>query len=153
MQRVILHGGLKALAAPRGDGKSTKIIRACNWALSYGYRSFIVMIASETDKGEEDLLAPLKMEWETNDLLLEDFPESRTRSEHSKDITTAARVKPSMGTAPIFTGKIRHRFPHGKEFARIRRGGARERDSQRGAWNDVHNRQRENDSPEPSASR
>ncbi len=75
MERVIRRGGLKALAAPRGDGKSTKIIRACNWALSYGYRHFIVLIASETDKGEEDLLGPMKMEWETNDLLLEDFPE------------------------------------------------------------------------------
>lgn len=48
--------------------------KACIWALLYGHRSFICLVgASET--AAQELLASIKIEFESNDRLLEDFPE------------------------------------------------------------------------------
>lgn len=107
MEAGILDGGLYALAAPRGDGKSSKILRACNWALSYGHRRFIAMIAAEQSKGEEDLLDPLKIEWETNDLLLEDFPEIAYPIRALEGIVTRARAQTINGRRTFMTWKGR----------------------------------------------
>lgn len=67
-------GGRKAIFLPRASGKTQCLTRACNWAISYGHRKFIAMIASESGQAEE-IAEILMAEWESNELLLEDFPE------------------------------------------------------------------------------
>jgi hypothetical protein len=73
-EEAILHGGLFALATMRGFGKSSIAECACLWAVLNGHREFIALIGSD-EQHAVDMLDSLKTELETNDLLLEDFPE------------------------------------------------------------------------------
>jgi hypothetical protein len=74
IEQAVLRGGLFAMAMPRGSGKSTICECACIWAVLYGHREFVCLIGS--DEGHAmDMLDAIKMEFEGNDLLLEDFPE------------------------------------------------------------------------------
>jgi hypothetical protein len=75
IERAILHGGLFAFAMSRGDGKTTLCEAACMWALLYGHRAFIVLIGADEKKHVPEMRDSIAMELETNDLLLEDFPE------------------------------------------------------------------------------
>lgn len=70
----VLKGGLFALAMPRGSGKSTICERAAIWAVAYGHRKFVVVIGA-TEEAACGNLAEIKVEFETNDLLYDDFPE------------------------------------------------------------------------------
>jgi hypothetical protein len=73
-EQAVLHGGLFALAMPRGSGKSSLAECACLWAVLYGHRDFVVLIGS--DEGHAaDMLDSMKAELDTNDLILADFPE------------------------------------------------------------------------------
>ena len=75
IERAVLHGGLFAMAMPRGSGKTSIAECACLWAVLYGHRDFVCLIGS--DEGHAlDMLDSLKMELDGNDLLLEDFPEA-----------------------------------------------------------------------------
>lgn len=74
VESVIRNGGRKAIMMPRGSGKSSVLSRATQWGTSYGYRKFIVLIGAEEQAGS-DMADIIRAEWETNDLLLEDFPE------------------------------------------------------------------------------
>jgi len=75
IEQAVLHGGLFALAMPRGSGKSSLCERACIWAILYGHRRFVCLIGS--DEGHAvNMLDTIKTELESNDLLLEDFPEA-----------------------------------------------------------------------------
>lgn len=74
MERVIIHGGLFAMAMPRGSGKTTLCHTACEWALLYGYRKYVAFIGAEITSAEKSLDA-IRMSFSRNDLLLEDFPE------------------------------------------------------------------------------
>lgn len=74
MQRVVLDGGLFAMATPRGSGKTSLCEAAALWAAVYGHRSFVAIISAEGGASVETMDS-LKMELETNDLLLDDFPE------------------------------------------------------------------------------
>ncbi len=75
IEQAVRHGGLYAMATPRGFGKSSLCEMACLWAVLYGHRDFVVLIGS--DEGHAaDMLESLKTELETNDLLLADFPEA-----------------------------------------------------------------------------
>lgn len=74
MQDVIMHGGLQAIASPRGDGKTTRAEAAALWALLYGHRRFVVLLAAERSLARL-LLRSLLADLETNDLLARDFPE------------------------------------------------------------------------------
>ena len=50
IEAAVLHGGLFALAMPRGNGKTTICERAMLWACLYGYRRFGCLIgATERD--------------------------------------------------------------------------------------------------------
>ena len=69
-----INGGLKCIAMPRGSGKTTILLRAMLWVLSYGHQPFGVLVEADEGAAEESLDA-IKIEWETNPLLLEDFPE------------------------------------------------------------------------------
>lgn len=74
IERVTLEGGLKAYAMPRGTGKTTIAETATTWASTYGHRQFPVPIGA-TEAHAEKMLDSIKSEFETNDLLYEDFPE------------------------------------------------------------------------------
>lgn len=73
-ETVAADGGLFALAMPRGSGKTTIVVRAIMWTILTGQKKFGVLIGSTADAGL-DLLNEVKIELETNELLLEDFPE------------------------------------------------------------------------------
>ena len=74
MQSVALRGGLFAMAMPRGFGKSSLCEAAAEWVVLYGHHNFVAIIGDEAT-GAQESLASIKTEFETNDLLLEDFPE------------------------------------------------------------------------------
>ena len=74
IEQAVLHGGLFAMAMPRGSGKTTICECACIWAVLYGHREFVCLIGS--DEGHAmDMLDSIKMEFDGNELLLADFPE------------------------------------------------------------------------------
>lgn len=73
-QNIILHGGVYAEAMPRGTGKTTLSEGAIAWAVVYGHRKFIVDVV-ESGADVEQARNAIKTEFETNELLLEDFPE------------------------------------------------------------------------------
>jgi hypothetical protein len=75
IEQAVLHGGLFARAMPRGSGKTSLCERACIWAILTGARRFVCLIGS--DEGHAvNMLDTIKTELESNDLLLEDFPEA-----------------------------------------------------------------------------
>ena len=74
IEEAVLHGGLFAMAMPRGSGKTTICECACIWAVLNGHREFVCLIGS--DEGHAmDMLDSIKMELDGNELLLADFPE------------------------------------------------------------------------------
>jgi hypothetical protein len=74
LETCVLEGGLLAYAMPRGSGKTTLVEVAALWAVLYGYRRYVVPIGS-TEETATGILAAIKGEIETNELLAEDFPE------------------------------------------------------------------------------
>ena len=72
MQEIVLGGGLFALAMPRGGGKTSLSVRAAVWALLYGHRRFVSLVAA-TEKLAADLMRPIKIELTWNDRLMADF--------------------------------------------------------------------------------
>jgi hypothetical protein len=75
IEEAVLHGGLFAMAMPRGSGKSSLCEAACIWATLFGHRDFVCLIGS--DEGHAmDMLESIKTELDGNELLLEDFPEA-----------------------------------------------------------------------------
>lgn len=74
IEQAVLHGGLFAVAMPRGSGKTTICECACIWALLCGHREFVCLIGASEEHATE-MLDSIKTELETNDLLEEDFPE------------------------------------------------------------------------------
>jgi hypothetical protein len=75
LQTAIVHGGLFAMAMPRGSGKTTIAIRAAIYAILYGYRRFVCLIAA-SEPSAKRLLRSLQDELRFNELLAEDFPEA-----------------------------------------------------------------------------
>jgi len=74
IEEAVLHGGLFAMAMPRGSGKTTICECACIWAVLNGHRDFVCLIGS--DEGHAmDMLDSIKMELDGNDQLLADYPE------------------------------------------------------------------------------
>ncbi len=74
IQAAALGGGLFAEAVFRGFGKTTILRGAAIWAMLYGHRKFVVVIAADKKAGTS-IIDDVKAELEDNDLLLEDFPE------------------------------------------------------------------------------
>lgn len=75
IEQAVLHGGLFALAMPRGSGKTTIAECACLWSVLYGHREFVSLIGASEEHAEE-MLDSVKMELDGNDLLYDDFPEA-----------------------------------------------------------------------------
>jgi hypothetical protein len=71
----VLNGNVYALAMPRGSGKTTIVCAAVLWAVLTGKRKYVAMIGADRDSAQK-LLAGLKVELETNDALLDLFPEA-----------------------------------------------------------------------------
>lgn len=75
LERCVRGGGLFSVAMPRGAGKSALAKAAAVWAVLYGYRRFVMLIAA-TDKLAEHLMNDIKQSLAGNDLLAADFPEA-----------------------------------------------------------------------------
>jgi len=75
IEQAVLHGGLFAMAMPRGSGKTTLCETACLWAILIGAREYVCLIGSDEEHAAS-MLGSIKSELENNDLLLEDFPEA-----------------------------------------------------------------------------
>lgn len=75
IQRAVLHGGLLAIAMPRGSGKTTLLRAAAQWALLYGHRRWVCIIAG-TERAAGKVLAGIKQGLSYRRALAEDFPES-----------------------------------------------------------------------------
>lgn len=74
IKTVVVDGGTFAYAMPRGSGKTTKAESAVIWAICYGHRQFPLLIGADQG-GSIEMLNSVKLELETNELLLADFPE------------------------------------------------------------------------------
>lgn len=74
LERAVLKGELRALAMPRGSGKTTLCEIAALWAMLYGHRRFVVIIGADKEHAE-GMLATIKIALEENVLLERDFPE------------------------------------------------------------------------------
>lgn len=75
VESSVLRGELLAFAMPRGSGKTSLVEAAALWALLYGHREFVAIIGS--DEGHAGtMLDSIKVECETNEILLDDFPEA-----------------------------------------------------------------------------
>jgi Phage terminase large subunit (GpA) len=74
LQEAATQGGRYFNLVYRGFAKTTISVNTCLWALLYGHRHLVVLVGANRDAAK-DLLDQLKAELETNDLLLEDFPE------------------------------------------------------------------------------
>lgn len=74
IETTVLHGGMFALAMPRGSGKTSLCEVACIWAAVYGHHQFILLIGADADAASESLES-VRTLLETNDILAEDFPE------------------------------------------------------------------------------
>lgn len=74
IEKAVLHGGLFAIAMPRGSGKSALCEAACLWATLFGHHNFVVLIG-EGQKAAIDCLDSVKAEITNNELLAADFPE------------------------------------------------------------------------------
>jgi hypothetical protein len=72
IERSVLKSGLLALAMPRGSGKTALCVRAALWALLYGHRRFICLIAATEDLAQK-LMEPIKTELCFNELLYRPF--------------------------------------------------------------------------------
>jgi hypothetical protein len=73
LQHIILNGGRKATAMPRGSGKTSICIGAVEWALLYGHRRFVVVPAATQDAAE-NIVAAVFADLEGDELLAADFP-------------------------------------------------------------------------------
>jgi len=75
VEAATLRGELLAFAMPRGSGKTSLVEAAALWSLLYGHREFVAIIGS--DEGHAGtMLESIKIECETNERLLADFPEA-----------------------------------------------------------------------------
>ena len=73
-QRCVDAGGLFAFAMPRGNGKTSLCETAALFGLVTGRRAYCCLIGAGGEAAGQ-LLASIKTELETNQLLLDDFPE------------------------------------------------------------------------------
>jgi hypothetical protein len=68
-------GDLFAYAMPRGSGKTSLAEVAALWGALYGYRDFVAIIGADEEHART-MLESIKVECETNERLLDDFPEA-----------------------------------------------------------------------------
>jgi len=74
IERAVRSGGLFAMAMPRGSGKTVMCQAAVVWSALIGATPFVCLIAASAERAR-DLLENIKVWFETNQLLSDDFPE------------------------------------------------------------------------------
>ena len=74
IQIVVLVGALLAMGIPRGWGKTSLCIRAVIWAVAFRHHGFVMLIGASNDAAKQ-MIADIRTEVETNQLLQADFPE------------------------------------------------------------------------------
>lgn len=70
----LTYGGYQAVAAPRGDGKTSIVVAFVIWAILYGKVRLAVLVAANR-AAAESLLDEIKNYLEHNELLNRDFPD------------------------------------------------------------------------------
>ena len=75
IERAVREGGLFAFAMPRGSGKTALARCAALWAILFGYRPYVCMIAGSQANAQE-LLRPIRTLFLEEAMLLADFPEA-----------------------------------------------------------------------------
>lgn len=89
LERIIRHGGLHAVAIPRGYGKTAITDVAVLWAVLYGHRSYVAYFAATGPMARKRIIA-VKRELMTNKGLGEDFPEVCKPIRHLKNVSQRA---------------------------------------------------------------
>ena len=74
IEAAVLEGELFAFAMPRASGKTSLVEQAALWSMLYGHRHFVAVIGAD-EAGARRILESIWTECESNDELLEDFPE------------------------------------------------------------------------------
>lgn len=117
IEETVRCGKLKAIALPRSSGKTTLCQCAVLWSLLYGYRKFAVLVTAETTRANQ-LLADVRIWLETNELLLEDFPEvcypfhcldgisQRSRAQTYRGERTRIDITAGKLTLPTIEGSV-----------------------------------------------
>lgn len=95
LQDSILNGGLVAIAMPRGHGKTTIAEVAAEWAILYGHRRYVMLIAASEVKAQT-LLRDIKTWLRFNETLLEDFPEACAPIVAIEGVAIRARAQTSV---------------------------------------------------------
>lgn len=70
----ILQGGRQAIGMPRGSGKTTLAYIAAVWALIYGHKRFLILLAANTKEARK-ILGAIRSILSNNPILAGDFPE------------------------------------------------------------------------------
>ena len=74
LQDTLINGGQIAVAMPRGSGKTTIAELAAIWAILYGHRGYVLIVAA-TGYDASKIIRAVKRHFETNDILSRVFPE------------------------------------------------------------------------------
>ena len=74
IEQAVIHGGLFALAMPRGSGKTSISEVAGIWAMVAGHHVYPFLVGNSEDHALR-MLEDIKSELSYNDLLLDDYPE------------------------------------------------------------------------------
>ena len=115
IQDLMLHGGLKAMAQPRGTGKTATISGSMEWAGLYGHRHYLSAIAA-TGSAAQRLVADIQTNLQ-GEMILADFPEyaipflalggmsQRCKSQTYKGKPTGIRQKSDVLVFPSLLGQ------------------------------------------------
>ena len=124
LNQTLRFGGLFAFAMPRGSGKTSLSIHAGQLAMLYGWRSFLVLLGAAAEPAYE-MLDIFKVQLETNDLLLEDFPEVCYSIRELEGISQRALGQTSGGakTAMQWSGRKKIVLPTTYHRGKPRGGG------------------------------
>ncbi len=94
--QAVRQGGLFAVAMPRSGGKTSLIKAGALYAILYGYRRWVCIIAATMPKALA-VIADIQMILETNPLLAADFPEAVYPIQRLERITNRQRGQTCLG--------------------------------------------------------
>lgn len=115
IEDALLNGGKVHVRFPRGKGKTTWIKIATLWALSYGHRRYVVIVAATAKKAQR-LLKEIYRQIRFGEEYHADFPEvshpfralnnipQRAKSQHIDGLKTAIEIASDRLRFPTVTG-------------------------------------------------
>lgn len=107
MERAILEGDNFAIAMPRGTGKTTMVIAAVIWSILCGHKAYVALIGADRDAASK-LLDGIKVELETNDVLLDLFPEAIHPIRRLEGIANRCRGQTYQGNRTYIKWTAKH---------------------------------------------